>query len=101
MRHDAEPTIEPEPTLPSRLAYFTCVAASAAVLFVLVSGVHAGAGKKDARLLVAQCWHQIEDRQASEDQLHDMRVACQQLESSLTAHVRPPSGAMVAAQEAD
>ncbi|QHI97085.1 hypothetical protein GT347_03250 [Xylophilus rhododendri] len=98
MSPELDPALDPEPSLPNRIVYVSCVAAAAAALFVLVSGVNAGAGQ-DPRLQVAQCWHEIETEQPAGDVLHDMRVACQQLESHLAQSTRRRPEALVASQE--
>lgn len=85
MSADLDAVEKAEPSLLQRIASTTCVCAIAAGLFILVSGMHEGGPPKDARLTVAQCWHDIEEQQPTGDALHDMRVNCQELESSLMA----------------
>ena len=98
MSTPSEPPLEPEPSLPGRVLYAGCVAVAASALFVLVSGVHAG-GDQDAQLMVAQCWHQIEEQQPSGVLAHQMRVSCQQLESSLAPAGRRQADPVVASQD--
>lgn len=90
---------EADPPLWHRLACGALTCAAASALFVLVSGVHAGGGARDARMLVAQCWHQIEDKQATGADVHEMHVGCQALESGLAAPVPRQPATVVATQE--
>jgi hypothetical protein len=90
---------EADPPLWHRLACSALTCAAASVLFVLVSGVHAGGGVRDARLLVAQCWHQIGEKQATGAELHELRVGCQALESGLATPSSRSAATVVATQE--
>ena len=93
------PPDDPEPPLLYRLTWTTLACAAAAALFVLVSGVHAGGGARDSRLLVAQCWHDIEERQATGTEAHRLRVACQALESALASPAVDRTNTVVASQD--
>lgn len=94
--HDED---EAEPPLLYRVTWTTLACIAATALFVLVSGVRAGGGTPDARLLVAQCWHDIEDKQITGLEAHRLRVGCQALESSLIAPPVKPATTVVASQE--
>jgi len=93
------PEDDAEPPLLYRLTWTTLACAAAAALFVLVSGVHAGGGTRDSRLLVAQCWHDIEEKQAMGAEAHRLRVACQALESALASPVAKRAPTVVASQD--
>ena len=98
-RHD-EFLVDPDEPIWRKAVGTAVVCAIAGAVFVWVSGHVPGRVKPDVRLAVAECWDAIEQSQSAGNLLHDMRVACQRMESGLAASMptgRP--GQVIAAGE--
>jgi len=82
----ADALLEPEAPLWHRSLVTVVVCGVATAVFMWAAGHHPGGRMIDERLAVAECWDAIEQSRPVGETLHEMRVACQRMESVATAH---------------
>ena len=83
---DVDALLEPEPPLWHRSLVTITACGLATAVFLWAAGHHPGGRLPHERLAVAECWDAIDRSRPMAETLHEMRVACQKMESLATAH---------------